>query len=274
MPKPAGFIPLDGEPTSVTVSGGSAFVGVVTSPDKAHPSGQLATIDLATKAVTKSCDLGGQPDSVSLSKDGAKLAVVLENERDEDVNDGAIPQLPGGSLVLFDVAADAIDCATMKVVALDGIAEIVPEDAEPEFVDINSAGQAVVSLQENNHFAIVDVNTGAIVRHFSAGSVDLAGIDSEEDGVIMPDDSLAGLKREPDAVQWLDDNRFVSANEGDLDGGSRSFSIFDAAGTVLYNSGARSIAWRCASATIRRAGRTPRASSRKVWKSAPSARTG
>ena len=126
----------------------------------------------------------------------------------------------------------------MKVVALDGIAEIVPEDAEPEFVDINSAGQAVVSLQENNHFAIVDVNTGAIVRHFSAGSVDLAGIDSEEDGVIMPDDSLAGLKREPDAVQWLDDNRFVSANEGDLDGGSRSFSIFDAAGTVLYDSGA------------------------------------
>src|SRR5688572_3654345 len=61
-PKPAGFIPLQGEPTSVIMSGASAFVGVVTSPDNAHPSGQLATIDLASKAVTSSCDLGGQPD--------------------------------------------------------------------------------------------------------------------------------------------------------------------------------------------------------------------
>jgi len=39
-------------------------------------------------------------------------------------------------------------------------------------------------------------------------------------------------------VQWLDENRFVTANEGDYEGGSRGFSIFNAGGEVLYDSGA------------------------------------
>ena len=99
-PKPAGFVPLAGEPTSVTVSGGNALVGLVTSESKANPSGQLAVIDLASKQVTATCDVGGQPDSVSLSPDGATLAVIIENERDEELNDGAIPQLPSGTAAL------------------------------------------------------------------------------------------------------------------------------------------------------------------------------
>ena len=237
-PAAAGFIPLDGEPTSVTVLGGNAFVAVVTSEDKAHPSGQLAVIDLAAKSVASTCELGGQPDSVALSPDHGVLAVVIENERDEDVDDGVIPQLPSGSLILFDVSDGNIDCGAMRNVDLDGIAEIVPEDAEPEYVDINAAGLAVVTLQENNHIAIVDVASGEVVRHFSAGAVDLEGIDTNDDGVIRPDSPQAGRLREPDAVQWVDENRFATANEGDYEGGSRSFSIFDAEGSVLYDSGA------------------------------------
>jgi len=126
----------------------------------------------------------------------------------------------------------------MKVVALTGLAELWPEDAEPEFVDINDAGQAVVTLQENNHIAIVDLASGEVAKHFTAGTVDLDGIDTEEDGVIRPDAASKAVKREPDAVKWLDANRFVTANEGDLDGGSRSFSIFDTEGKVLFDSGA------------------------------------
>jgi hypothetical protein len=37
------------------------------------------------------CDLGGQPDSVAASPDGRYLAVAIENERDEDLDDGVIP---------------------------------------------------------------------------------------------------------------------------------------------------------------------------------------
>lgn len=237
-PAPAGFIPLDGSPTSVSVLGGNAFVGVVTSTDKANPAGHVAVIDLAAKSVTSTCDLGGQPDSLALSPDNGTLAVVIENERDEELNDGIIPQMPSGSLVLLGVSGGTIDCRSLRTVELAGIADIVPEDAEPEYVDVNDAGLAVVSLQENNHFAIVDVATGEIVRHFPAGAVDLENIDTVDDGVIRPDDTQEGRLREPDAVQWIDDNRFASANEGDYQGGSRGFSIFDAEGNLLYESGA------------------------------------
>jgi hypothetical protein len=43
--------------------------------------------------------------------------------------------------------------------------------------------------------------------------------------------------REPDAVKWLDDNRFVAANEGDYNGGSRGFTIYNKDGSVAFESG-------------------------------------
>ena len=66
-PKAGGIVKIDGEPTSVTVAGGKVLAGVNTSESKAKPSGNLAVIDLATKAIEATCDLGGQPDSVALS---------------------------------------------------------------------------------------------------------------------------------------------------------------------------------------------------------------
>jgi hypothetical protein len=55
--------------------------------------------------------------------------------------------------------------------------------------------------------------------------------------VIRPQGSRTAVKREPDAVQWLDEERFVTANEGDYEGGSRGFTIFSAEGEVLFDSG-------------------------------------
>ena len=45
------------------------------------------------------------------------------------------------------------------------------------------------------------------------------------------------MLREPDSAKWLDDNRFVVANEGDYEGGARGFTIFSKTGEVLYESG-------------------------------------
>jgi DNA-binding beta-propeller fold protein YncE len=194
-------------------------------------------VNVASRAVVATCDLGGQPDSVAKSADGKFLAVVIENERDEEVNDGAIPQLPGGNLTILPLADGAPDCAAKVVVDLAGLAAVAPEDPEPELVDINAANQAVVTLQENNHIAIVDLATGKVTASFTAGTVDLAGIDTEKDGVIALTGSKAGVAREPDAVQWIGDDRFVTANEGDYQGGSRGFTIFRTDGTVDYESG-------------------------------------
>ena len=237
MPKPAGFLGLDGEPTSVTVIGPKAYVGVNTSKSYTEPSGHLAVVDLATQTVEATCDVGGQPDSVAKAKDGSMIAIAIENERDEDLDDGVIPQLPAGSVVVFDIADDAADCDTMRTVDVTGIADIAPTDPEPEFVDFNGLGEIVLTLQENNTLAIIDAASGAVTASFSAGTVDLENIDTKEERAFTFDGALADVPREPDAVKWIDDTRFVTANEGDYEGGSRGWSIWSKDGTVLWDSG-------------------------------------
>ncbi|MHC5652490.1 esterase-like activity of phytase family protein [Stappia sp.] len=236
-PKPHGIVRIDGEPTSVTVAHGKALVGVNTSASYTEPSGLLAVIDIATKTVEATCDLGGQPDSVGLSPSGDLLAIAIENERDEDLNDGEMPQMPAGFLVLLKMKDGVPDCAGKVVVDMTGLAEVAPEDPEPEFVDINDRNEVVVTLQENNHIVVVDGNTGKVISHFSAGKVDLDNVDTAEEGALTFDGTLKGVAREPDAVQWLDDDRIVIANEGDYKGGSRGFTIFSKTGEVLYDSG-------------------------------------
>ncbi|MBU1174323.1 MAG: esterase-like activity of phytase family protein [Alphaproteobacteria bacterium] len=236
-PKPAGYVALDGEPTSVTVVGPKAYVGVNSSESYTEPSGYLAVVDLASHELTESCDLGGQPDSVARAKDGSMIAVAIENERDEEINDAALPQMPSGTLVILDIADGAADCDTMRVVDVTGLADVVPEDAEPEYVDFNAAGMIALTMQENNHIVLVDGKTGEVTGDFSAGSVDLTGIDAKDDGALIFTDSQDGRPREPDTIQWLDNDRFVIANEGDWNGGSRSFSILNTSGEVLYDSG-------------------------------------
>jgi len=238
-PKPLGALMFDGEPTSVAAVGAKALAAVNTGESKVKPTGLLAVVDLATRKVDLTCDLGGQPDSIAISKDKTFAAIAIENERDEEVNDGAIPQMPAGDLVIVSLKSDgSADCASIKHVALTGIAEVAPEDPEPEFVTINDAGEIAVTLQENNHIAIVDGKTGTVTGHFSAGKADLEGIDNKTDGQLSFTGKAEGVIREPDAIKWLDNNRLVVANEGDWKGGSRGFTIFDRTGKVLYESGA------------------------------------
>ncbi len=236
-PAPLGAMEVGGEPTSVGIVGTTAFVGVNTSESYTAPSGKLISVDIASKAETGACDLGGQPDSVAIAPDGSFVAVAIENERDEDLNDGIIPQLPAGSLALVPLKDGALECAGMTMASLTGLAEVAPTDPEPEFVDINALGEIVVTLQENNHIAVVD-RDGNVVSHFSAGAVDLESIDAtDERGALIFTESQPGRLREPDAVKWIDDNHFATANEGDYEGGSRGWTIFHKDGTVVYENG-------------------------------------
>ncbi len=236
-PKAGGAVMMDGEPTSVAAVAGKVLVAVNTSESKAKPSGRLAVVDIATKKIDSTCDLGGQPDSVAISPDKTFAVVAIENERDEEVNDGKIPQMPAGDLAIVSLKDGAADCATLKHVAMTGLAGVAGDDPEPEFVSINSLGEIAVTLQENNHIVIVDGKTATVKTHFSAGTVDLDGIDTKSDGALKFTGKKEGVLREPDALKWLDDNRFVVANEGDYEGGSRSFTIFDKTGKVLFESG-------------------------------------
>lgn len=236
-PRPAGLLPLGGDPTSVTSRGARAYAVLDTSPNKAAPSGQVVVVDIAERRIAQRCELGGQPDATAISPDGRTLVIVIENERDETLDRGRIPQLPPGNLTLIPITEAGLDCAALRRVDLTGIAAVAPSDPEPEFVDVNSRGEAVVTLQENNHLAIVDLAAGRVITHFSAGTVDLTQVDGRRDNLIRPTQNLTGLVREPDAVRWLDDDRFVTANEGDMVTGSRGFTIFRRDGTVEWDSG-------------------------------------
>lgn len=243
QPKPLGALILDeGSPTSVAVAGPWLLAAVDTSESFTNPSGRLYVYDLASCAAeptsclpAASLDMGGQPDSVVVSPDGAFAAIAIENQRDEDVNDGELPQLPGGDLKVVALSGSP-DQWIVQRVDLTGLAEYAPEDPEPEYVSINENNVAAVTLQENNHIVLVDLPTLTVVGDFPAGTVSLQGVDTEDDGLIEPVGQLVDVPREPDAVAWLDDHRLATANEGDLFGGTRGFTVYGALGRVLFDS--------------------------------------
>ncbi|WP_127504046.1 esterase-like activity of phytase family protein [Actinoplanes solisilvae] len=230
-PQAEGTLALDGEPTSVAHLGHLLLAGVNTRKSFVDPSGKLVVIDDRTRKIVREVDLGGQPDSVAVAPSGRYIAVAIENERDEDVDDGAIPQAPAGYLSVVDTKT-----WTASKVDLTGLAAVAPSDPEPEYVSVNSRDEAVVSLQENNHVAIVSLRTGKVVKHFSAGAVTVSGVDTKDDDQITLDGTITA-KREPDGVAWITDDLFASANEGDYEGGSRGWTIFSRDGKVVWDAG-------------------------------------
>lgn len=235
-PKPLGNIDVGGEPTTAVFIGATVFAAVNTSESFTAPSGKLVTIDPATGRAVAECDLGGQPDAVAKAPDGSFLAVAIENQRDEELNDAALPQMPAGFVVKLPVTGGTVDCAAKQVIELTGLALIAPEDPEPEFLDVNAAGEIVVTLQENNHVVLIGAD-GRVAGHFSAGAVALDGIDTRRNGALDFTGSKDALPREPDAVKWIDADHVALANEGDWTGGTRGWSVFRRDGTLVWDAG-------------------------------------
>lgn len=137
-PKPAGVVDVGGEPTSTGVLGPYAIVCVNTSPNYTEPSGIFHVIDIASQTVLRTGDLGGQPDAVAISPDESFVVIVVENERDEDFNEGLLPQFPPGFVVIMDVSSENVDDWSISTVNMTGLeGALYPEDPEPEYVAIN-----------------------------------------------------------------------------------------------------------------------------------------
>ncbi len=245
QPRQLGAVPVDGEPTSVTVTrDGRYALAAVDTTDGGYtaPSGHLAVIDLRTRAVVTTRDLGGQPDSVALSPDGRYAAIAIENQRDEELEvggvEGGLPQPPAGFLSVVELRGGP-DSWRIDQVPLTGLAGAAfADDPEPEFVDVNRGNVAAVTLQENNAVALVDLRSRRVVGSFSAGTVTQAA-DTDEDGAVVFDDILTA-PREPDAVQWTPEGNLLTADEGDLapePGGGRGWTVFSTSGRVLFTSG-------------------------------------
>ena len=273
-PQPDGKVSVSesGEPTSVAAIGQYALVAIDTSTSKTDVSGQLVVVDIGTRSIVRTIELNGQPDAIDIAPDGQRAAVAIENERDEDLcvggsddglpivddedymmgenttedlcedNDGvpgAMPQTaygnPPGELVILDISGAVGDWAVQQRVTLTGLANLYPTDPEPEYVDINENNIALVTLQENNHIVLVNIVSGRVENDFSAGTTNLTHIDTVENSLIEATDSQRQRLREPDGAAWLGHGGFfATADEGDLNGGSRGFTIYDATGRVAY----------------------------------------
>ncbi|MFD6139229.1 esterase-like activity of phytase family protein [Promicromonospora sp. NPDC060271] len=240
------------EPTSVAVVGDHVLVVVDSSSSFTAPSGRLDVVDLATRTRVRSIDLGGQPDSIAVTHDGAHAVIAMENQRDEDVlpdtgdgEEGDLPQAPAGFLQFVDLPGTNPEAwrtrpVTLDVAALTAAGLDTPQDVEPEYVSINPSDTRVaVTLQENNGVAVLDVVSGELENVFSAGDVALEGVDTDDEGAIDQTGSLDAAPREPDAIGWVDDEHVATANEGDWKGGTRGWTVFEAAtGDVVWDAGA------------------------------------
>ena len=125
--------------------GSTAYVGENLSEDFINVAGNLLAIDVESREVLATCDLGGQPDSVAVSPDGSFVAVAIENERDEDLGEGRVGQMPAGFVTITQTTANGLDCASTIAVDITGLADVAPEDPEPEYVSINGEGEIVVT---------------------------------------------------------------------------------------------------------------------------------
>ncbi|MPZ21187.1 MAG: esterase-like activity of phytase family protein [Luteitalea sp.] len=224
-------IDLGGQPDSIQISPDRRFVAVAIENER-----------------SETLCVGGRENGLDVVEDDDYVSGVNTTEdlcEEASGVVGGLPQTPFGNppgyLTVIGITGQNPAAWIRHDVALTGLAEYAPEDPEPEFVDINHRNQAVVTLQENNHVVIVDLARHQVINHFPAGVVTLNGIDATEDDVIALADALANVPREPDAVAWIPGGwghlNIATANEGDLFGGSRGFSIFTPEGALAFDSG-------------------------------------
>lgn len=232
-----GFYDTGGEPTSVAITRDGKFaIAVVDKGNKA------VVLNLPDLSEVRTFNLPGQPDSIAVSPDGKYAAIAIENQRDEDLNGGKMPQLPAGSLYVLSTNGTPADW-TGRNIALNLPSTLrFPTDAEPEFVSINERNQCALTLQENNGVAIVDLASGS-ASYFSCGTTSHAA-DLKDDGNIAFTDNLTAARREPDGVAWTPQGNIVTANEGDYDVdvdekttfvGGRNFTVFSRSGNIVFD---------------------------------------
>jgi len=231
-------IVASGEVNSLAVREGIMAVAVQSDPVQDPGSVELFDTDGNALAAVQ---VGALPDMLTFTPDGTTIVVANEGEPagycEGDAGD------PEGSVSIIDISAGAggvtqDDVRTADFRAFNGRAGAlraagvrifgpgasVAQDLEPEYVAISDDGAtAWVGLQENNAFAVVDLQSATVTEILPLGykshSASRQGLDASDDdgkinirtwpvrGMYMPD----GL----DAYERDGETFIVTANEGD-----------------------------------------------------------
>ena len=228
---------------SVAVGNGVIAVAVGASP-KTDP-GKVFLLD-ADGNLLGQVTVGALPDHLSFTPDGTKILVANEGEIAPDGTD------PEGSVSIIDISGGAgsvtvstagfasfnDDLAALKAEGVRLFAGItgtqfasttVAQDLEPEYIAISPDGlTAMVTLQEANAVALLDIATGTFTDIVPLGLKDWLGLaidTSDRDGPgnttainLQTDQPIFGMYM-PDAIASYTgadgQTYYVIANEGD-----------------------------------------------------------
>lgn len=249
------------EMTSVAFPPTGDWALVVVKAHDERANGRALAVALADGKLLASFPCGVGPDSVAISADG-KHALVANEAEEFDDNDGGDDSSAPGSLTHVRLADDLAASKVVQIAftkALD-----VPTDGrelerevddkeedlplgtsptfiEPEVVLFLDEARALVTLQENNAVAYVDLVNDRVVRTVGLGNTSHPAdlVDDkryEEKGLLL-------ARREPDGIALVPGGKyFVTADEGDTSpgvektaagkpvGGGRTLSVFEIEG--------------------------------------------
>ena len=221
--------------TSVAVKGGIVAIALPAA-DKTLP-GKVVFLNAADHSLLGSVNVGALPDMVTFTPDGKKVLVANEGEFATGGNDGE------GSVSIIDIA-NGVATATVQTATFtsfngqeaalraEGVrilaGRTVSQDVEPEYIAVSADGtRAMVTLQEANALAILDIATGTFVDIVPLGLKDWFSLEldvSDRDGAsgtasinLVDDAPIFGLYM-PDAIssyQVGGQTFYVMANEGD-----------------------------------------------------------
>ncbi|MCD0458207.1 choice-of-anchor I family protein [Roseiconus lacunae] len=220
--------------TSVAVSVGGIVAAAVPGSDE-QAAGSVFFYNAADGAFLGSVQVGALPDMVAFTPDGSRLLVANEGEP------GGDPEVdPAGSVSIIDLSTGVATATvqTADFTAFDGSEDVlraagvkltagksVSEDVEPEYVTITPDGStAVVTLQENNAVAIIDIASGTVAdilplgyKDHSAANAQIDPTNNSPDALTLGSFPIRGLFQ-PDAIaNYVSGGSvyFITANEGD-----------------------------------------------------------
>lgn len=236
--------------TSVAVKNGIVAVAVV-AETKTDPGSVYfldADAEVGQGMILNSVEVGALPDMVTFTPDGSKVLVANEGERTslEDIEDGAELVDPEGSVSIIDLSGgvaaatvqtadftafnDQLDALRAEGVRLfagtEGFEELtVAQDLEPEYISVSPDGTtALVTLQEANAIAVVDIATATITAIRPLGLKPFDGLPFD---LTDEDEAINLTTDQPDVFgQFMPDSisafigadgktYYVIANEGD-----------------------------------------------------------
>lgn len=220
---------------SVASYGGHIAVAVEDTNKQAN--GKIVILLASDGSYVHHYDVGALPDMVTFSPNGKFILVACEGEPSDDYSLD-----PEGQIGIIDIAAgidqgtttminfnqfdsqkDTLKSKGVRIFGNNGNST-VSQDLEPEYIAVSPDNKtAVVTLQENNAIAIVDIATKSITSIKALSLVDHSitsnGFDaSDKDGIIdIKARPTFGMPM-PDAISSYSvggKTYYVTANEGD-----------------------------------------------------------